>query len=46
MKKKTLKIGWIGTEIMGNPMAQCLIKRGYKIKVYNSPKTRVYDVVP
>ena len=30
---KDKKIGWIGTGLMGNPMAKHLINAGYKLNV-------------
>ena len=32
----TIKIGFIGLGTMGLPMAKCLIKAGYKLKVFDS----------
>ena len=32
----TIKIGFIGLGTMGLPMANCLIKKGYKLKVYDT----------
>ena len=32
----TIKIGFIGLGTMGLPMANCLIKKGFKLKVYDT----------
>jgi len=34
-----MRIGWIGTGIMGAPMARRLLKEGHDVRVYN----RTYD---
>jgi len=34
-KPSDLKIGWIGTGIMGAPMAMHLVDAGYKVSVYS-----------
>lgn len=43
MKDKT--IGWIGTGIMGNPMARHLVNAGYKLNVYNRTKEKAADLI-
>ncbi|MEB0263724.1 MULTISPECIES: NAD(P)-dependent oxidoreductase [unclassified Mucilaginibacter] len=36
----TIKIGWIGLGLMGNPMSQQLLKAGYPVTVYNRHKNK------
>lgn len=43
--QKALKIGWIGTGVMGNPMAGHLIKNGYTLSVYNRTKSKTDSLV-
>jgi 3-hydroxyisobutyrate dehydrogenase len=43
MKEK--KIGWIGTGIMGNPMAKHLVNAGYKLNVYNRTKQKAEELI-
>ena len=43
MKEK--KIGFIGTGIMGNPMAKHLMNAGYKLNVYNRTKQKAAELV-
>ena len=42
---KDKKIGWIGTGLMGNPMAKHLMNAGYKLNVYNRTKQKAEDLV-
>ncbi|MGZ8559345.1 MAG: NAD(P)-dependent oxidoreductase [Chitinophagaceae bacterium] len=42
---KNKKIGWIGTGIMGSPMAKHLIKAGYQLNVYNRTKQKAVDLI-
>lgn len=37
---KDKKIGWIGTGLMGNPMAKHLINAGYKLNVFNRSRLK------
>lgn len=39
-----VKIGWIGTGIMGKEMAMHLINKGYKLLVYNRTKSKADDL--
>jgi 3-hydroxyisobutyrate dehydrogenase len=39
------KIGWIGTGIMGNPMAKHLVNAGYKVNVYNRTKQKAEELI-
>ena len=42
---KDKKIGWIGTGIMGNPMAKHLVNAGYKLNVYNRTKQKAEELI-
>src|SRR5579875_3873618 len=39
------KIGFIGLGLMGKPMASNLLRRGYKVTVYNRSKKPVEDLI-
>jgi 3-hydroxyisobutyrate dehydrogenase len=43
MKEKI--IGWIGTGIMGAPMAKHLVNAGYKVNVYNRTKEKATELI-
>jgi 3-hydroxyisobutyrate dehydrogenase-like beta-hydroxyacid dehydrogenase len=43
---KDKRIGWIGTGIMGGPMAKHLVNAGYKLNVYNRTKEKAAWVLP
>ncbi|MEO6327963.1 MAG: NAD(P)-dependent oxidoreductase [Ginsengibacter sp.] len=38
-------IGWIGTGIMGAPMAKHLVNAGYKVNVYNRTKEKANELI-
>jgi 3-hydroxyisobutyrate dehydrogenase len=40
-----LKIGWIGTGVMGSPMAGHLLDRGHDVSVYNRTRSRTDALV-
>jgi 3-hydroxyisobutyrate dehydrogenase len=40
-----LKIGWIGTGVMGGPMAGHLLDRGHDVSVYNRTRSRTEALV-
>jgi 3-hydroxyisobutyrate dehydrogenase len=42
---KNKRIGWIGTGIMGGPMARHLVKAGYKLHVYNRTKAKAGELI-
>ncbi len=42
---KSLKIGWIGTGIMGGPMCQRIIDAGYETYVYNRTKHKALRLI-
>lgn len=39
-----MKIAWIGTGVMGRPMALNLKKAGYDVHVYNRTKSKAFDM--
>ena len=43
--KKALKIGWIGTGVMGKSMAGHLMKHGYTLEVFNRTASKADDLV-
>jgi len=42
---ESLKIGWLGTGVMGKPLAGHLISHGYKVHVYNRTKSKTDSLV-
>lgn len=44
-KESNFKIGWIGTGIMGKPLAGHLISNGHKISVFNRTKSKTDELV-
>ncbi len=40
-----LSLGWIGTGVMGGPMAGHLLRAGHRLTVYNRTKARADDLV-
>ena len=45
MKKESTKIGFIGTGVMGNPMASHILKEGYELYVYNRTSVKTQSLV-
>mmetsp|Transcript_7300 Transcript_7300/g.6387 ORF Transcript_7300/g.6387 Transcript_7300/m.6387 type:complete len:123 (-) Transcript_7300:646-1014(-) len=45
MKNYSIKIGWIGTGVMGKSMAGHLINKGYSLLVNNRTKSKADDLV-
>ena len=43
--QKALKIGWIGTGVMGNSMAGHLLNKGYQVSVYNRTKSKTDNLI-
>lgn len=39
------RIGWIGTGLMGNPMAMHLLNAGYSLYVFNRTKSKADDLI-
>jgi 3-hydroxyisobutyrate dehydrogenase len=42
---KSKKIGWIGTGLMGHPMAGHLLKAGFTVNVFSRTKSRADDLI-
>ncbi len=42
---KDKQIGWIGTGLMGLPMAKHLVNAGYKLNVYNRTKAKAQELI-
>lgn len=38
-------IGWIGTELMGNPMVKHLLNAGYKVNIHNRTKNKALELI-
>ena len=45
MKKESTKIGFIGTGVIGNPMASHILKEGYELYVYNRTSAKTQSLV-
>jgi 3-hydroxyisobutyrate dehydrogenase len=43
--KSSAKIGWIGTGIMGAPMAMHLVDAGYNVSIYNRTRSKAGDLI-
>jgi len=43
--EKMLKIGWIGTGVMGKSMCRHLMKNGHKLKIFNRTKSKTEELV-
>ena len=43
--QKVLRIGWIGTGVMGKSMAGHLMKNGYTLQVFNRTASKADDLV-
>ena len=43
--QKTVKVGWIGTGVMGKSMAQHLMKNGYQLSVFNRTASKADELV-
>jgi 3-hydroxyisobutyrate dehydrogenase len=40
-----IKVGWIGTGVMGKHQAMHLINAGYKLSVYNRTASKAQDLI-
>ena len=40
-----MKVGWIGTGVMGNSMAGHLIKNGYDLSIYTRTKSKAENLI-
>lgn len=45
MEKAAIKIGWIGTGVMGKSMCSHLMKNGYKLSIYTRTKSKADDLI-
>lgn len=45
MEKAAIKIGWIGTGVMGKSMCGHLMKNGYKLSVYTRTASKAQDLI-
>jgi 3-hydroxyisobutyrate dehydrogenase len=43
--KKAIKVGWIGTGVMGKSMAGHLMRNGYSLSVYNRTASKADELV-
>ena len=42
---KDKKIAWIGTGLMGNPMAKHLLNAGYRLNVFNRTRKKAEELI-
>jgi 3-hydroxyisobutyrate dehydrogenase len=42
---KAIKVGWIGTGVMGKSMAGHLINKGYQLSIYTRTKAKAEDLL-
>jgi len=45
MEKAAIKIGWIGTGVMGKSMCGHLMKKGYKLQIYTRTASKAQDLI-
>lgn len=45
MEKAAIKIGWIGTGVMGKSMCGHLMKHGYKLQIYTRTPSKAEELV-
>ena len=45
ISKAAARVGWIGTGVMGNPLAGFLIKGGYNVSVFNRTKRSAENLI-
>ncbi len=43
--EKALRVGWIGTGVMGKSMAGHLINNGYQLSIYTRTKAKAEDLL-
>ncbi len=41
----SLKVGWIGTGVMGKSMVGHLINKGYEVSIYTRTKSKAEDLL-
>lgn len=42
---KSIKIGWIGTGVMGKSMCGHLMKNGYQLSIYTRTKSKAEELI-
>ncbi len=42
---KAIRIGWIGTGVMGKSMCGHLLKNGYKLSIYTRTKAKAEELI-
>lgn len=45
MEKAAIKIGWIGTGVMGKSMCGHLLKKGYQLAVYTRTASKAEELL-
>lgn len=45
MEKAAIKIGWIGTGVMGKSMCTHLMKQGYKLSIYTRTASKAEELI-
>ena len=45
MEKAALRIGWIGTGVMGKSMVGHLMKQGYQLSIYTRTKAKAEELI-
>ena len=45
VEKALVKVGWIGTGVMGKSMVGHLMSHGYQLSVYNRTQSKADDLV-
>jgi 3-hydroxyisobutyrate dehydrogenase len=45
MEKAALRVGWIGTGVMGKSMVGHLIKNGYQLSIYTRTKAKAEELI-
>lgn len=45
MEQELKNIGWIGTGVMGAPMAQHLMNKGYKLSIYTRTESKAESLI-
>lgn len=45
MEKAAIRIGWIGTGVMGKSMCGHLMRNGYKLSIYTRTASKAEDLI-
>ena len=45
MEKAAIRIGWIGTGVMGKSMAGHLLSKGYQVSVYTRTQSKAEELI-